>query len=89
MAENGAECEFSFDLDMTRLQQFSEHILYNVACLIVTISVVELSAAPVTMTDGDAVQDQKLVELANYKSIVSISKPDYGVDLHMSIFKPF
>lgn len=65
------EVNLEYELDLTKLRDFSEHLLYNVAAITTRIN----DTSNNTM-------------LSEYTSIVAVAKPDYGIDLTMTIYSP-
>jgi len=70
------EQTFTASIDFQPLKQYDEHKLYNVATFSLIIFQAELQQFPTGR------------EIAAYTSVVAAVKPDFGVDIHRTIYSP-
>jgi hypothetical protein len=87
--EQNVEKEVNFELNMEKLRQYSEHILYNVAEIILSVEILNNDTNNTQIDTENKETTPNLVKISEYRSIVSVSKPDYGVDLICTIYSPF
>jgi len=73
---------------MEKLRQYSEHILYNVAEIILSVEILNNDTNNTQIDTENKETTPNLVKISEYRSIVSVSKPDYGVDLICTIYSP-
>jgi hypothetical protein len=73
---------------MEKLRQYSEHILYNVAEIILSVEILNNDTNNTQIDTENKETIPKSVKISEYRSIVSVSKPDYGVDLICTIYSP-